>query len=442
MSETLFPMPPGQQPAAPPQRPPRGGEPRLERAERNQLRFEPLRLDELIAADHKARAVWKYVEKLPLGPLYEEVRAVAGQAGRPAIDPQILAALWLYATIEGVGSARELERLTREHHAYRWLCGGVSVCYHTLSDFRTAQVGWCDEMLTQSVAVLVHAGVADLKRIAEDGLRVRASAGASSFRRRETLEGCLAEAQAHVAELKRELEAHPGAAQTRAGQARARAAHEEEERIDRALQELAGLEAAKQEKDRAKARVSTTDPEARVMKMADGGFRPAYNVQLAATSAGQAIVAVSVTNSGSDMGQMPPMVKQVEERFQTTPEEWLVDGGHAKKEDIEAVSEKGTTVYAPVQKPKKDAVDPHQPRATDSEAIAAWRERMGTPEAKEIYKDRAATIECVNAQARQRELKQVTVRGTLKVLAVALWYALAHNLMRAVTLGVVSCSGP
>jgi transposase len=442
MSDTLFPLPPAEAAAATSEAETQRGEPRLERADRHQLRLQPQTMDELVPADHVVRAVWKYVESLPLAPLYEEVLAVEGQAGRPAIDPKLLVALWLYATIQGVGSARELAGLTVEHNAYRWLCGGVSVCYHTLSDFRTAHGAWCDQMLTHSVAVLVHAQVVDLKRIAEDGLRVRASAGASSFRRRETLEGCWAEAQAHVADLKREQEAHPEAAGTKAAKARERAAREREERVKQALQELPQIEAAKQEQDRAKARVSTTDAEARVMKMADGGFRPAYNVQLAATTAGQAIVAVSVTNSGSDMGQMPAMVKQVEERFETRPQEWLVDGGHAKKEDIETVSEKGTTVYAPVQKPKKADVDPHQPRATDSEAIAAWRQRMGTPEAKEIYKDRAATIECVNAQARQRELKQVTVRGTAKVLAVVLWYALAHNLMRALALGVVACAGP
>jgi transposase len=442
MSDTLFPLPPGEPAAAVPPGEPRGGEPRLERAERHQLRFEPQRLDDLVPADHVVRAVWKYVESLPLAPLYTEVLAVEGQAGRPAIDPKLLVALWLYATVQGVGSARELATLTVEHNAYRWLCGGVSVCYHTLSDFRTAHAAWCDQMLTQSVAVLVHAQVVDLKRIAEDGLRVRASAGASSFRRRATLEGCLAEAQAQVAELKREVEAHPEAAGTKSAKARERAAREREERVRQALQELPKIEAAKKEQDRGTARVSSSDPQARVMKMADGGFRPAYNVQLAASTAGQAIVAVSVTNSGSDMGQMPAMVQQVEERFETTPQEWLVDGGHAKKEDIEAVSQKGTTVYAPVQKPKKEDVDPHQPRATDSEAIAAWRQRMGTPAAKEIYKDRAATIECVNAQARQRELTHVTVRGTVKVLAVVLWYALAHNLMRALALGVLACSGP
>lgn len=442
MSDTLFPLPPAEATAATSDAERCRGEPRLERADRQQLRIEPVSVDELVPADHVVRAVWKYVEGLPLGPLYEKILAVEGQAGRPAIDPKLLVALWLYGTISGVASARELAELTTEHNAYRWLCGGVSVSYHTLSDFRTAQVVWLEEMLTHSVAVLLHAQVVDLKRIAADGLRVRASAGASSFRRRETLEGCLAEAQAQVAELKRAAEAHPEAAGTKAAQARERAAREREERVRQALEEMRRVEAAKTEQERAKARVSTTDPEASVMKMPDGGFRPAYNVQLAAATEGQAIVAVSVTNSASDMGQMPPMVQQVEERLGTRPQEWLTDGGYAKKEDIEAVSAKGTTVYAPVQKAKKEGVDPHQPRATDSEAIAAWRQRMGTPEAKEIYKDRAATIECVNAQARQRELKQVTVRSIAKVLAVALWYALAHNLMRAIALGVVACASP
>ncbi len=173
------------------------------------------------------------------------------------------------------------------------------------------------------------------------------------------------------------------------------------------------------------------------MKMADGGFRPAHNVQFATDTASQVIADVDVVNSGVDQGQMAPMVEQHRRRYGQAPPEWLVDGGFAKKEDIETVSgpEVGTTVYAPVQKSKDSRRDAHTPRRDDSEAVGAWRVRMGTAPAKEIYKERGSTAECVNALSRNRGLRQFLVRGLQKVRAVALWFALAHNLLRAVALG-------
>jgi hypothetical protein len=275
-----------------------------------------------------------------------------------------------------------------------------------------------------------------LHRVAQDGMRVRASAGAASFRRRKTLEACQAEAEEQVAALQKELDADPGGSRRRQQAARRRAARERSERIRRALRELEEVEAKRKAAEKDKARASTTDAEARVMKMGDGGFRPAHNVQFATDTESQVITGLDVVNTGSDQGQMSPMVEQHEARYERVPDEMLVDGGFAKHEDIEKVSsgEPGTTVYAPVQKPKKDGRDPHVPRPGDSEAIAAWRRRMGTPEAKAIYKERASTAECVNAIARNRGLRQFLVRGLAKVRAVVLWFALAHNLMRAVIL--------
>ena len=364
------------------------------------------------------------------------LRGWVGGGGGDAIDPKILLALWLYATLDGVGSAREVDRLCKDHVAYRWICGGVSVNYHTLSDFRTEHVEVLDELLTQSAATLMHQGLVTLKRVAQDGMRVRANAGASSFRRRKTLETCQAEAREQVDSLRAELDADPSAESRRRAAAPRRAAPERSERIQQALAELPDVEAKKKPADKGQARVSTTDPEARVMKMADGGFRPAHNVQFATDTESQVITGVEVVNTGSDQGQMSPMVEQHQKRYGRAPDEMLVDGGYAKHDDIEKVSspENGTTVYAPVQKPKNADRDPHDPRPGDSETIAEWRQRMGTEEAKEIYKERASTAECVNAIARNRGLRQFLVRGLEKVRAVALWYALAHNLMRAVTL--------
>lgn len=422
--------------------------PRVLLAERNQIELRVVDLEATISLDHPARNVWAFVERLDLSALYGAIGSVEGRAGRAAIDPKILLALWLYATVDGVGSAREIERLTEAHDAYRWICGGVKVNHHTLSDFRCARVELLDEWLTHSVAVLMEQDLVTLERVAQDGMRVRASAGAASFRRRSTLERCLAEAQAQVQALKGEIEADPEASHRRRRAARERAALERQERVAQALEQLAQVEEQKkkkpvakkehesdeQYKKRSEPRASSTDSEARVMKMADGGYRPAYNIQFTTATDSQIIVGVDVNNIGSDLGQLSPMLDQVEQRYGERPAQWLVDGGYARHDDIEDAEGRGTTVYAPVPKPKDPSRDPHVALLDDSEAIAQWRERMGSDAAKDIYKQRAATAECVNAIARGRGLTQFVVRGLNKVKAVALWYALAHNLMRAVTL--------
>ena len=422
--------------------------PRVLLAERNQIELRAVDLDATIALDHPARRVWAFVEGLNLSALYGDIGSVEGQAGRAAIDPKILLALWLYATVDGVGSAREIERLTQAHDAYRWICGGVNVNHHTLSDFRCARVELLDEWLMHSVAVLLEQDLVKLERVAQDGMRVRASAGAASFRRRSTLERCLEEAQAQIEALKREIEADPDASNQRRRAARERVAEEQKKRIVQALDQLAEVEKQKNKKlvakkgneseeqyqKRSEPRASSTDSEARVMKMADGGYRPAYNIQFTTATDSQIIVGVDVNNIGSDLGQLSPMLDQVEQRYGERPAQWLVDGGYARHDDIEDAEGRGITVYAPVPKPKDPSRDPHVALPDDSEAIAQWRERMGSDAAKDIYKQRAATAECVNAIARGRGLMQFVVRGLNKVKAVALWYAIAHNMMRAVTL--------
>jgi transposase len=428
---TLFAMEPCEREKG---RPP--GRPRLRRAERQQVVMQVASLDSLLAEDHSARVVWEYVEGLDLSRLYADIGSVEGGPGRNAIDPRILLALWLYATLDGVGPARQLARLCEDHVAYRWICGGVSVNYHTLSDFRTAHPALLDDLLTQSVATLMQEGLVTLHRVAQDGMRVRADAGAASFRRRESLERCQQQAHEQVESLREELETDPGTSTRRRQAARERAARQRSARVGQALEALSEIEKKRSGQDKKnKARASTTDPEARVMKMGDGGFRPAHNVELATDTASQVITGVDVVNAGSDTGQMPPMVQQHQDRYGRTPEEFLVDGGFAQLDAIEQVSTAaGTTVYAPLQKARKEGRDPYQPLPGDSEAIAAWRRRMGTAEAKEIYKERAATAECVNAISRNRGLHQFLVRGLQKVRTVVLWFALAHNLMRAVAL--------
>lgn len=401
--------------------------PRLRQADRQRV-IPAMPLEDLLDSDHQARLVWDFCEGLDLSALYDAIGSRVGGPGHPAIDPRVQVALWLYATLEGVGSARALAWLSEEHNAFRWIAGGVSVNHHTLSDFRTGHVGLLDRMLTHSVAALREQGLVDLNRVAIDGMRVRASAGAASFHRKATLEDHLKEAGEQVARLKQELGDDPSAGSRRQAAARQRAARERQGRLKQALARLPEMEAKKKPDEKDKARASSTDPEASVMKMADGGYRPAFNVQLATDCGSLVIVGASALTTGSDMGQLTPMLDQVHERLGTRPAEVLADGGFASLGDIEAARGGGTTVYAPVPKPKDSGRDRHEPLPGDKPAVADWRVRMGTEGAKAIYKRRAATIECANAQARNRGLLRLLVRGLEKVRAVVMWFAVAHNL--------------
>lgn len=438
MDETLFPT---GEPKPPVGRSEGVGEVRLVRPNRAQIELRAVDLEALVGADHPVRAIWDFVESLDLSPLEAQVEAVEGSAGRPATDPRIYMALWLYATVEGVGSARALERLTEQHDAYRWICGGVGVNYHSLSDFRVQHEAFLDEVLTHSVAALMAKGLVTLQRVAQDGLRVRTSAGSGSFRTKQSLRKCLRQAQQQVERLRRELEEDPQASHRRQVAAKQRAAEQRRSRVSEALSQMRELEAKReQQKKRKKGRerplrVSTTDPEARVMKMADGGFRPAYNGQLCVDTVTQVVVGVDLNNSGSDRDQVVPMLEQLEKRYGTRPAEILLDGGYAGLRDVTQASQLGTLVYAPLPPPKNRHRDPHLPLRSDSPAVARWRQRMGTEVAKQIYKQRASSVECVNATARQRGLHQFRLRGRSKARTVLLWYALAHNVMRALSLG-------
>jgi transposase len=399
-------------------------------------------LESLLAQGHRARLVWAWVERQDLSAMYAAIKVREGGVGRSAIAPQILLALWLYATLEGVGSARQLSRLVLEHDAYRWISGGVQVNHHSLSDFRVAHGAALDELLSTSVAALMSAGAVKLERVAQDGVRVRADAGAASFRRKGSLQDNLEVAQARVRQLKEQLDADPAQDSRRKAAAQQRARREMEQRVQQALDRLPELQEIKRRNGgKSEARASTTDAQASVMKMADGGFRPAYNAQFASDCDAQVIVGVEVSTSGTDMAQLAPMVDQVEQRLGQVPAQWLVDGGYPAHEQLDAVQHK-TEVYAPVPEPRavKDsqgklvAADKHQPKPDDSPAVAQWRQRMASEEAQEIYKLRAATAECVNAQARNRGLQRLPVRGRAKARCLVLLFALAHNLMRTVKL--------
>lgn len=418
-----------------PTRPEPEAAPRLLEANRTQVLLRPTDLESLLPPDHRARTLWACAERLDLAAFYAPIAAVDGHAGRPAIDPKILLALWLYATSEGVGSARELARLCEAHDGYRWICGGVHVNYHTLSDFRVQHQAALDALLTETLAVLLQAGLVSLTRVAQDGTRVRASAGAASFRREPSLRRCLAAAQAQVQHCRAQDDAAVAQRTARQAAAQARAVREREARLTQALAHLPAVRAAKKtEAARTEARVSPTDPEARVMKMADGGFRPAYNVQIATDTEAQVVVGVAATNQGTDRDASTPMVDQVTARCGKPPGAWLIDGGFLTHEALDAAATRGIPVYAPVSA-RKNIADPYRPRATDSPAVVAWRQRMATPEAQLLYRERAATAECVNAVWKgRRGFDRLYVRGLAKVSCIALWLAVTHNLLRWVAL--------
>src|SRR5229473_8209098 len=421
---------------------------RLRVPERRQMAMVVQCPDDLVAAEHAVRMVAALVETLDVSGFGEPIKAREGVAGRDATDPGLLVGLWLYACIRGIGSARELARRCEESAPFRWLCGGVGVNHRMLSDFRGDHGAALDELFTQVIASLVDKELVSVSRVSQDGVRVRVSAGAGSFRREERLRKLLAESKQHVEELRRQLENPESSAGLSMKQraARRRAAKEKQQRLEQAIAQLPVLKQKQAEAARkagrgkhgqkirdTEPRVSTSDAEARRMKMPNGGFNPAWNVQLATDTESRAIVGVEVNNEGSDSaGLSQPMREQVEQRSGRAVEQHLLDGGYLRMADLEQAHEQGVELFVP----PKPARHRHrrgrelEPKPGDSEAVLAWKRRMASAEGKEIYRQRAATSETVNADLRSyRGLTQLTVRGLSKIKCVALWCALAYNVM-------------
>ena len=412
------------------------GAPRQREPKRDQIELRAVDIESLIGQDHAVRVIWAYVEGLDLSELEDRIKARDDRPGHPATSPRLLLALWLYATSDGVGSARALERLCNSHDVYRWLCGGVSVNYHTLADFRIDCADLLDRLLTEHLAALAKAGLVDLDTLAQDGVRIRASAGAASFRREATLDRHLATAQAVVEELKREVEACSDASNQRIQAAKARAARERNARVKAAQTALAEIKRQRQEREGKRGngkkpkepRASTTDAEARVMKMTDGGFRPGYNVQVASAAGEQIVAAVEVCNTGSDRGLMRPMLERLRALTGHFPGRHLADGGFCSAEDIEWAHGEGIDIYCPPTQ-SKHGTDPYLPRRGDGAGVLAWRARMASEAGKAQYKSRSI-CECIHARWRNWDLRQLTVRGIEKVRAVVLCYALTNNILQ------------
>lgn len=406
---------------------------------RNQVLIRCSSLDDLISEDHRARLIWEYVEQLDLSSILEKFQVVEGGVGRSATDPYILLTLWIYATTEGIGSARLIERYCTEHIGFQWICGGVNVNYHTISDFRTKHKNELDELLTQSVAILMKRGLVQLNRIAQDGTRVRANAGTSSFHREKSLRECLKIAEEHLKSLEKEINENPSKHVSQIEVRKKHAIIERRENAKKAIKELeeyrnqikknkAGYSKKDLKKKVENARVSTTDCESRKMKMPNSGTSAAYNVQFATDTKSQVIVGVDVINAGYDYGQITPMMNQIVNRYNKLAREWLVDPGYSKMEDIEnaKVLNGNCKIYIPSGKGKIPL--------NENETAKELRLRMQEMESKVIYKERASTAECVNAIAKNRGLQQFLVRGLQKVNCVALLFAITHNVMRGISL--------
>jgi transposase/ribosomal protein L34 len=422
---------------------------RVDRPDRTQLHWDMVDLEALLAKDHRVRVVWDFVTSLDLGGLYARVKAREGGPGRPTIDPPLLLALWLYATLEGIGSARLVERLCRSDVAYRWLCGGVGVNHHALSDFRVGHDELLDGLLTDSVAALAVEGLISLEEIAVDGTKLQAAAGRGSFRAEAGLAGYERAAAARVARLKAEIEADPGAHEAKRRAAVARAEREVAERAAKARAALEKLAAerkerakthGKEEAEKAKKggpKASTTDPEARQMRFADGSVRPGYNLQLGCVPSTGIIVAVMATDRRNDTGLAQPMVDAIAKRYGMPPARLLVDTKYATQDDIVALSERceAVCVYTPLPADSDAATAESKRkrqwrRRREPPAIEGWRTRMATDEGRLIMQ-RRHRIETVNGNIKNRGLGRLNVRGLIKVQCLALLHALAHNLWRA-----------
>lgn len=427
---------------------PRKADLRLRVAERTQWEWTGFCLDEMVRADDPVRVVWDFVQRFNLDCFYKNAKAVEGNAGRDLTDVRILVTLWIMATLEGITSARELERATKRDIIYRWICGKVTINHHTLSDFRVEHEEAVHQLLTDMIAALLQQGVVKLETTAQDGMRVRANAGSDTFKRKPKLEDYQRLAAEQVRKFKRDdkddesddnhSEPPSSSGKSRQQAAKERAARERLARVDEAMQqveELAKLKEARKKGSGSEARVSTTDSDARKMKMGDGGFRPAFNVQFATDTETRLIVAVGVTNLGSDTGLMPPMLDQIKETYKMSPKKHLVDGGFVSKPAITKVEQQGIEVYSPIHKsllPKKGKteVDLKERLKTDNDETYAQRQRMLTEAGKELYKLRSSTAEFANAGCRNHGLYQFKTRGLKKVKTETLWYAITHNFLR------------
>jgi transposase len=322
------------------------GTPRLKYIDRRQQLLRPVQVDKLVAEDHAVRAIWELVGRLDLSAYYEPIRAVEGVAGRSATDPRLLISLWIYAYSTGVNSARQISRLCEYDPGYQWLTGLGTVNYHSLADFRVKYAEALQKLFVEVLGVLSAEGLVVLERVMHDGTKIKACASSDTFRRERRVAEHLELAHQQVRLM---TEADEEEISSRVAQARRRAARERQERLELAMAELEMIRATKDSaQDKEEARVSMSDPEARIMKQADGGYVPSYNVQISTDAHSKIIVGVSVSQSGSDQGQLPAAVDRVEENAGKKPDRMVVDGGYVTRDTIMEMSQEQVVLIGPV----------------------------------------------------------------------------------------------
>jgi transposase len=411
-------------------------------------RCSPASLDQQLPLDHEARAVWHLVQQLDFSAFHARVKAVQGHPGKPPLRPDVLFALWLYACLRGLASARELHRRCAEDLPFQWLCGADAPDYHTLADFYSDHDESLRGLFVSHVAALRSQGLIDLQRVTVDGTKVPGDAGEETFHREPTLQRHRAEAEAHVAAWEQQRAEAPNLS-ARQQAARRRACRERLERLQRALDAVHAVQrqrAAAYRKDPPpeEARASETDPDVRRMKFPDGGFQLAYNVQTVLDLRNELIVTTDVTSQQSDNGRLRPLLEQVQREQGSQPREVLADSGFVDAQDIDSLEEADVRVVMPPKNEKqelKSGRDPYAKKRRDTPRVAAWRARMGTAAAQQAYRQRCGPAERVHAWMEQRQWRRFRLRGLLKARVEALWQALAHNvgrlLARAAAAGTV-----
>jgi len=468
---------------------------RLKRIDRSQVCWGAIDIEKLIEPDHPARGIWAMVMQLDLTELEDKIRSVEGRAGQSSYDPRMLMALWIYSYSEGIGSARELSRMCEYEPGCQWLTAMTEVNYHTLADFRGQHKKELDRIFTQVLGLLSAEGLIEMKRITHDGTKIKAHAASKSFHRRKRLHEHLQMARKHVEAMSKP---ETGELTARVIEARKRASRDQQQRLEEALKELEELQQTRPDQE---VRVSETDPQARVMKQADGGFAPSYNVQISTDAAHGIIVGVDVTQAGNDCDQLVEAVQRVKDNTGQMPEQVLVDGGYTMKNaNIEAMAEQGIDLNGPVVESNPEAslrqrgiqpafypdkfrydqttdtfrcptdnalllVRKHQREgrveysyrasATDcqscpfqdqccpktsprsvvriehSPAVQAFREKMATEDAKQLYRTRAQIAEFPHAWVKEKlGLRQFRLRGRPKVGAEALWVCMTYNIQQ------------
>jgi transposase len=340
-------------PEQPEQKPrPKHGQLKLSSVNRQQTKLVNLCVEELIAADHKARAIDQLVQRLNLSAFTGSLKTTKGCPGRAAWPPSLLLSVWVYAYSEGISSAREIERMMPWEPGLQWLSGVETVNAHTLADFRVEHKAALDELFVQLLTVLEEGGFVDLGQVMHDGTKIRAQAGADSYRREKHVRDRLAKARAVVEELS---DPHAeGTAKTRKQAAQERAARERVEKMEAALAEIATQQSDKTEAaDQEAVRVSVSEPEARRMKHGDNAIVPSYNAQITTESKNKVIVGAHLSQNSSDANSLMPGLEKVEQNLQKMPEQVVVDGGFTNRNNIIACAAQQIDLVGSLPDPKE-----------------------------------------------------------------------------------------